>query len=345
MVNLRGIEFGNLFCAPGALGFNGEGYGYHSFARKLGMNWNGFTFVAKTVTANPNLGNMPLGPDFRPRELMPRSVIVKWRTGHVLNAAGLSNPGARAMVPRWAERARHRPRSPFMISFMAIGESREERRRETQIFRGLIGQQQIWLGGVVGIQANFACPNTGHLPESLYEEIDETLSILGNMNRIPLVANFSPVTPLEVLVRTAAHPQCDALWIANTIPWGDPHIDWKELFGTTTSPLAAHGFGPGGLSGPACLPVTVERVAMARKAGIKKPIIAGNGIRSRLDVLELYHVGADAFAVGSVAMTRPWQMRPIREAAQRVAGFLSANARVPVWRLMAAFRGPHPVLD
>ena len=315
---LREVDFGNYFCAPGALGFNGEGYSYHGPAKALGMTFAGATLVGKTVTARPRQGNMPLGQDFRPRELMPRSVIVKWRSGHVLNAVGLSNPGAAAMMPRWALRARRRPNEPFMISFMAVGDTPEERLREVQIFLGIVRQHKMWLGGIVGIQVNFACPNTGHPPESLYGEIDTTLTELGHL-KLPLVANFSPVTPPEVLVRTAGHPQCDALWIANTIPWGDPHIDWPSIFGTDQSPLAKRGFGPGGLSGPACLPFTIEAVARVRRAGIKTPIIAGNGIRVAGDVFELFQAGADGFAVGSVAIVRPWQMRQIERAARRIA--------------------------
>ncbi|HSH31044.1 MAG TPA: hypothetical protein VK963_00020, partial [Candidatus Saccharimonadales bacterium] len=121
--------------------------------------------------------------------------------------------------------------------------------------------------------------------------------------------NFNPTVPTNVMVQTAAHPACDGLWIANTIPWGTAGIDWTGLFGSHQSPLAKYGFGNGGLSGPACLAFTINRVVSARDAGIAKPIVAGNGIQSADDVRRVRQAGADAVALGVIGIVRPWRMR------------------------------------
>ena len=95
---------------------------------------------------------------------------------------------------------------------------------------------------------------------------------------------------------------------------GDPSINWEAIFGTTESPLAQRELpvpGSGGLSGPACLPHTVERILEARRLGITKPLVAGNGILTPSDVKWVFRAGADAVAIGSIAITRPWRMAAV----------------------------------
>ncbi len=312
MLNLRGTDYGNVFCAPGALGFFGEGYPYHKVAKMLGMTWQGTGFVSKTVVYPPREGNMPFRADkLTPSErLMPRSVVVKPFSGHVLNAIGLSGPGAEWAfgTGRWQDRT-----EPFMISFMSVAGSVDERLVETRMFVELFQTHLPKFRTKVAIQANRACPNTGHPPEEFYEETTAMLDILAELG-IPIVVNYNPTVPGEVMVATASHEACDALWIANTIPWGDPRIDWRNIFDSNESPLAKRGLpvpGGGGLSGPACLPHARGRVLEARRLGIKKPIVAGNGIQRARDVRRLREAGANAVTIGCVGMVRPWRMRSI----------------------------------
>lgn len=85
---------GRVFCAPGARGFYGEGYPFHRTSRRFGMTWDRTGFAAKTTTVEKRAGNLPLKDDgVTPRELIPRCIVVKWLSGHVLNAVGLSGPG------------------------------------------------------------------------------------------------------------------------------------------------------------------------------------------------------------------------------------------------------------
>jgi dihydroorotate dehydrogenase len=317
-VLLRGIEFPTVYCAPGARGFFGEGYPYHRWASRLGMRWEGTGFVSKTITWYQRDGNMRLNADLSPVErLVPLCMVIKPLSGHVLNAVGLSGPGAEAAIDdgRWQART-----EPFMISFMPVGSSPEARLEETRLFVGLMYHALPGFQARVAIQLNCACPNTGHPSNQFYTEVSTTLDLLGGIG-VPIVVNFNPTVPGEVLSVTAAHYACDALWIGNTIPWGDPRIDWLRLFGTQESPLSRRRLAipsGGGLSGPACLPHTVSKVLEARQLGIDLPIIAGNGIQRAGDIRLLHAAGASGVGLGVVAMLRPWRMKSIIDTATRL---------------------------
>lgn len=315
MLTLRGTDYGKVFCAPGALGFFGEGYPYHKYMKPLGMTWRGTGFVSKTIVLNERAGNMPFRANkLTPKErLVPRSIVVKPFSGHVLNAVGLSGPGTKWALNHGSWQLRD---DAFMISFMSVAATTIERLVETRAYVDQLKPCLPAFRGKPAIQFNRACPNTGHLPSEFYDETFEALDILAELG-IPIVVNFNPTVPGEVMKLTADHEACDALWIANTIPWGDPRIDWPKLFGSNDSPLAARNLpvpGGGGLSGPACLPHTVERVLEARRLGVTKPIVAGNGIQSVSDVAYVRRAGANAVAIGTVGMVRPWRMRSIIKA-------------------------------
>lgn len=320
MLTLRGVNYGSIFCAPGARGFFGEGYPYHRIAGPLGMTWEGTGFVSKTIVYPPRAGNMPFrGDRLTPRELLvPRSIVVKPFSGHVLNAVGLSGPGAEWALAtgRWQVIT-----EPFMISFMSVAATADERLRETEQFVKLLRRYLPQFQAPVAVQFNRACPNTGHPPDEFYAETYAQLDLFGTLG-ISIVVNYNPAVPGEVLKSTAEHKACEALWVANTFPWGDPRINWEAIFGSLESPLSRRNLpvpGGGGLSGPVCLPHTIERVIEARRLGITKPIVAGNGVQRASDVRTLRRAGADAVAIGVVAMVRPWRMRSIIAAANRAA--------------------------
>lgn len=316
-MKLRGIEFGRGFSAPGARGFFGEGYPFHKIWKRTGMTWHGLTFVAKTTTLEPRPGNMPLGKDgITPTEFIPECIVVKPLSGHVLNAVGLSGPGAKALFEdgRWQQRT-----EPFMLSFMSVSATKSERLEELRQYVRLAKEYLPHFKAPVALQLNFACPNTGLHLEELGGEIGEALNIATELN-IPLVPNFNPLVPVELMLGVAQHPHCNALWVANTIPWGDPRIDWIKLFGSTESPLIKRGFQQsGGLSGPDCRPFVIERLVQAKAGGISKPIVGGNGIQSVSNARHVLKAGAAATALGSVGIVRPWRMR-------RIINYLNSNS-------------------
>src|SRR3990167_10121613 len=98
-MRLRGIWFRPVATAAGTQGFFGEGYWYHPLWKRLGMTFKQCGFVAKTTTLQMRVGNMPLQADgITPQHMFPRCIVVSLRKGVVLNAVGLSGPGARALL-------------------------------------------------------------------------------------------------------------------------------------------------------------------------------------------------------------------------------------------------------
>jgi len=310
-----GINFGPVLDASGAEGFFGEGYFHHDFLRMLGLNFNGSTFVSKTTTLNAREGNMPMKKDgITPKELKPKCIKVYFRKGMMLNAVGLSGPGAKALFEtgRWQERISH-----FFISFMSVENTAEARLDELKKFVDLFANYLPRFLAPVGLQINYSCPNVGLNPNEITDEAKTGLSI-ASVLEIPLMPKFNILAPVKTIKEICEDFYCDAICISNTIPWGSlpGRINWKKLFGSDVSPLAE--FGGGGLSGRPLLPLVVEWVAEARNIGIKKPINAGGGILCVEDVYALRKAGASSIFIGSVVNLRPWRVRKIIDRAYEV---------------------------
>ena len=305
---LRNVDFGHVWDASGVRGFFGEGYWYHAWLKALlGFSFKGATFVGKTTTYNPRGGNMLLAsaPRWTPLRLFPDCIAVNWRKAAAVNSVGLSGPGVAALwkADRWQTRTK-----PFMLSFMSVAGTREERMAELRLFVDFLLPELHELNTEIGLQLNFSCPNTGHDPAGLINEIDEALTIAANLG-VPLVVKLNALTPIPVAVEIGEHPGCDAICVSNTIPWGKhPGIDWKSLFGSDESPLPKK-YGGGGLSGASILPIVEDWIRRARAAGFRKPINAGGGITCPADVKRLKDAGADSVFLGTIVMLRPWNYR------------------------------------
>lgn len=317
-MKLRGIDFGRVWGASGVQGFFGEGYPFHRIFKALfgGMfSFGGMTFVAKTMTWRPREGNMPRREDgITPRERRPACIVVKFRKRVALNAVGLSNLGAEALLEtgRW-----HAWRDPHFLSFAAVGGTPSVRLRELEEFVDFFGKtHQPYFKGPHGLQINLSCPNVGIYPEELVEEASDMLSAARSLE-IPLAVKVNVLVPPHAAYAIAAHAACDAICISNSIPWGalPDRIDWEKLFGSTISPLAK--FDGGALSGAPLLPLVVEWIREARRVGVKKHINGGGGILHPRDVRTLHNAGADSVAIGSLAILRPWRLRAVIQAAQR----------------------------
>lgn len=320
---LRGIDFGPVLNASGTSGFFDEKYWYYKYLRFLGLNFNGCTFVAKTTTLEKNNGNLPLKKDgITPRDWFPECIkIYPIRGGGmVLNAVGLSGPGARPLFEdgRWQERG-----DSFFISFMSVAKTPEKRISELKVFVEMFSEYLSGFKAPVGFQLNCSCPNIGLDKSTLIDEIDEIIEGLkiADQLEIPLMPKFSIVTPVEAVKKISDSPYCDAICVSNSVPWGKlPNkINWKSLFGTNVSPLAK--FGGGGLSGRPLFTPLINWILEARKAGIKKPINAGGGIIAPFDVNIIHHALTDdnsSISIGSAAILRPWNVRRIIKRAHEI---------------------------
>lgn len=305
---LRGVRFKNVMNASGARGFYSEGYWHHRYLKPFGLDFRGSTFIAKTTTLHPRAGNISYDTKtLRPIDRVPSCVVTKLVKGVVLNAVGLSGPGAQRLIPYWEA---WKKREPMFVSFMSVAPTAEERLLEARGFVSLLIQNYHLLPKEMGIQVNFSCPNVDLELSSMTDEMGDVLDefqILG----LPLVAKVNALFPIEAAMKLQEHPALDALSVANTIPWGKrpDRIDWKGLFGTETSPLAH--LGGGGLSGKPLLPLVEEWVRSARWAGFRKHLIAGGGVLGCKDAKRLLTVGADGIEIGAVSILRPWRVRGI----------------------------------
>lgn len=316
-MELRGIKFQPVFDASGARNFDGSGWWYHQYLHYLGLDFTGSTFVAKTTTYDPRPGNMQLQNDgITPLQKFPDCVKINFLKGAALNAVGLSGPGAAALLNKniwqqWPE--------PFFVSFMAVRPTKSERLDETKKFIELLASHQNKFTSKFGLQLNLSCPNVGSIAhDDFLKETEELLRIANQLN-IPLIPKLSITTPTVIATSIAQLTTCDALCVSNTLPWGSfpDKVNWKNIFGTSESPLKK--YGGGGLSGAPLLPLVESWIKDATSTWkIKKPIQAGGGILKASDVDRMKNAGASSIFVGSVAFLRPWNIRSIIKRAHEI---------------------------
>lgn len=316
-MELRGIEFGNVFAASGTLNFFGDGWWYHQPYRLLFPGFKDLgkcTFISKTTTWNPRAGNMPLKKNLQPKALLPDCIKLYPFKGIALNAVGLSGPGAEVLFAtgKWQEIDK-----PFFISFMAIGETRHDRWLELENFINLFKKEWPNFKTNVGIQVNLSCPNTGH---SLSALESETISILTRLSvlHVPIDLKVNALFDTRILKIAVEHKLCDAITVSNTIPFGDAksEIDWDKLFPKGYSPLKK--YGGGGLSGKDILELVLQKIRLLRLSGINIPIKGGGGIMHSDDVDKMKEAGANAIEFATVAMLRPWRVKKIIKRANEI---------------------------
>lgn len=313
--------FGSVWGASGVQNFDGKGYPFHRILKFFGLWFVGVTFVAKTTSwlarLNPEKkeGNMPLKEDgMTPKEWMPKCVhltFMMWIQGMVLNAIGLSGPGAPALFDKgiWDKQ-----RKAFMISFMSVAKTRKERLEEFKKFIDLLKSKMEDFKVPIALQINFSCPNTGHNLSELIYEVMEFLNYITESNiGIQVVMKFNVELPIDKALIISRHRACSGICMSNTIPFGkvlSPEW-WHQHFGALTpadSPLDE--FGGGGLSGKPLLNLVIDWIKKARAAGITCHINACGGILGPIDAIRCLLAGADSISLGSIALLRPWMMVP-----------------------------------
>jgi len=342
---LRGVDYGPVQCASGAMGWFGEGYWYHRWVP--GLNWKGCSLVSKTTTLDAREGNMPLDDKGQAKELFPSCVVVKPRKGVVLNSVGLSGPGLRSLLEtgEWQKQA-----EPFFLSVMSVAPDRalayptEERHpsedrltEHAQIALMLEEFLQVGFQAPFALQVNLSCPNTSHDPAEIAKEAWATLGVYHNLRtafNIPIVPKFNVLYPIEAVAELQR--RCDGICISNTIPWGQlpADINWLGLFPRPDDGLSYEAephyynipdsplkhLGGGGLSGRPLLPLVEEWVKAARGRGVTLPINAGGGILRPRDVDVLVKAGADSVFLGSIAILRGWRVKSTIRRAHRLMG-------------------------
>jgi len=267
--NIAGIEMGCPVIVPsGTFGFGED------FARFADFDQSRIGAIAlKGTTLKPKLGNPP-----------PR--IAETPAG-VLNAIGLQNPGAEAVVrdilPRLARSGLTTP----LIANIA-GETPDEYAEVARRFSDA--------PNIAAIEVNISCPNVRHGGLAFGAEpqaATEVISAVRTATRLPLIAKLTPNTARIVHVaRACIDAGADALSMINTLVGMVIDI-------VSRRPLLANQTG--GLSGPAVRPVAVAKVYEVFDAvGHRAPIIGMGGIVDADDAYQFILAGASAVGVGTV---------------------------------------------
>ena len=276
-VTLCGIRLDNpIIPASGTFG-----YGYE-FAQLYDINMLG-TFSFKGTTRQPRFGN-------------PTPRIAEY-AGGLLNAVGLQNPGADAVIAEELPRLRQVFHKPVMAN--VSGFSVEEYAETCAL---LAAQEQVgW------VEVNISCPNVhgggaafGADPKAAAEVTRAVRAVTDK----PLILKLSPTAAdIAAVARACQDAGADGVSLINTLP--GMRIDLKRR-----APLLANGTG--GMSGPAMLPLAVRMVYQVYQA-VEIPIVGMGGVSRAEDVLELILAGATAVGVGAANLVEPYACRNIIE--------------------------------
>jgi dihydroorotate dehydrogenase (NAD+) catalytic subunit len=212
----------------------------------------------------------------------------------MFNAVGLANPGVAAVcsehLPWLASHHRGTRRFANIIGF-TVDEFPEIIAR---LDSADSGSQAL-----DGYELNVSCPNTkaggvefGADPRSLAEVV----KLARAATKRPMFVKLSPtLTDIGGAAKICADAGADGISVVNTIPGLVIDLETRQ---------PALGFGSGGVSGPAILPVGVLATWKVASA-VKLPIIGVGGVASAEDALQYIVAGASLVGVGTAALRDP----------------------------------------
>lgn len=216
--------------------------------------------------------------------------------GGMINAVGLANPGVEAV------RSEHLPWLAHSLPAVrklanVVGFAVEE-------FAAVIERLEDALAGDVagaldGYEINVSCPNVkaggmefGADPTALAQVIRLARAATGR----PLFVKLSPALPdIARSAAIAVDAGATALTLVNTIPGLVVDVERRR---------PALGFGTGGVSGTALLPVGVLATWKVHRA-VSVPIMGLGGVASAEDALQYLLAGARLVGIGTAMLRDP----------------------------------------
>ena len=269
-VDVAGIRFQNpIVLAAGTAAYGREIAGVIDLDALGGI-------VTKAVSPLPRNGAPPLR-------------LVDSAAG-MLNAIGLANPGVaevRAHDLPWL--AANVSRARVLVN--VVGCTVED-------YAAVVAQLAD-AAGIDGFELNVSCPNTkagglefGADPRALAEVVRGARAA----TTLPLFVKLSPaLTDLASAATIAVDAGADAITLVNTLPGLVIDVERRR---------PALGFGTGGLSGAALLPVGVRATWMVHRA-VDVPIMGVGGISRGTDAVQYLLAGASLVAMGTAALRDP----------------------------------------
>jgi dihydroorotate dehydrogenase (NAD+) catalytic subunit len=208
----------------------------------------------------------------------------------MLNAIGLQNPGAEAVIHDIL------PRLDFdETRFFAnvCGATIEEYAEVTRRFDD---------SPIDAMEINISCPNVRHGGVEFGNNPDMSARVVAAcraVSRKPLIAKLSPnQTDIRANARACIDAGADGLSVINTVMGMAVDVERRR-------PVL--GNGSGGLSGPAIKPIALLKVHQVyQEAGPRGiPIIGQGGIQTARDAIEFLLAGASAVGIGTALFYDP----------------------------------------
>jgi len=298
-----GMQFASpIVLLSGCVGFGEE------YTRVAGFtNRDAGAVVLKGTTGAARLGNPP-------------HRVYETPLG-MLNAIGLQNPGAAAVVRDIL------PTLDFAETrFLAnvSGSTIEEYVEVTRLFDD---------SPIDGIEINISCPNVKEGGVAFGNYPDMSAKVVEACRRVtskPLITKLSPnQTDIQENARRCIEAGTDGFAVINTVM--GMAIDAERR-----TPII--GNVQGGLSGPAIKPIALLKVhqvhQVAKRHGV--PIIGQGGIVNARDALEFIIAGASAVGIGTALFYDPLVCRKINDGIREYLarhGFSSVQELVGTLRL------------
>lgn len=211
-------------------------------------------------------------------------------SGGMINAIGLANPGVDAVrdteLPWLAANVR---RARVIVN--VVGDLVEE---YSAVVAALDGSP-----GIAAFELNVSCPNVkaggmefGADPCALADVVRQARAA----TQRPLFVKLSPTLPdIVASARTAVDAGADGLSLVNTVP---------GLVIDTERRTPMLGFGSGGVSGAALMPVGVLATwKVTRAVGV--PVMGIGGVATADDALQYLIAGATLVGIGTAALRDP----------------------------------------
>ena len=281
-VDAASIEFQNpVLLAAGTAGYGRELHGVMNLDALGGI-------VTKAVSPEPRKG-------------APAPRVAEFEGG-MINAVGLANPGLDAVKGEelpWLEKNVRLARTIVNV----VGSTVED-------FASVVESLND-VARVDAFELNVSCPNVKAGGMEFGADVS-TLTALVSRARAatkkPMFVKLSPTLPsIGDTARAAAFAGADGLSLVNTIPGLVIDVERRR---------PALGFGTGGVSGDALLPVGVLAVWKVSRA-VDVPLIGVGGISSGSDAIQYLIAGASLVAIGTAALRDPRvPERVVRELAE-----------------------------
>ena len=216
--------------------------------------------------------------------------------GGMINAVGLANPGLDAVrrehLP-WM--ASHLPGTRKIVN--VVGFAVDD---YPTVVAGL--EESLTNGNAAAIDAyelNVSCPNVkaggmefGSDPASLRAVVERAR----RETKRPVFVKLSPTLErIGDAAKIAVDAGADAISVVNTIPGLLIDVERRR---------PALGFGTGGVSGPAILPVGVLATRRVRRA-VSVPILGVGGVAKGTDAIQYILAGASLVGMGTAALRDP----------------------------------------